>query len=286
MTMLLVGTLVGAIYGLVAVGFVLIYKCSGIFNFAQGELFLLGAYVTWAFVMQLGLPIWLSLVLSVGVGAIVGLLIERLALRPLLGQNVLILVMATLALAQIFQGTVVAIWGGTPKDYVAIFPPGEVSVGNINIPAEYLYGFVITTVIVIAITLFLRMSRIGLAMRAIADGHQVVRSMGINITTIIGITWAIAAMIAVIGGSLMSTIQGTSLPLGHIGLRAIPAAFIGGLDSIHGAIVGGIIIGVMEMLISGYLGMAAGTPMAFLLLVFIMFFRPQGLFGSEAIERV
>jgi len=280
------GFVVGVIYGLVAVGFVLIYKCSGIFNFAQGELLLLGSYVAWSFLGPLGLPIWITLGVSLALAIAFGLLVERLALRPLIGESILALIMVTLALSQIISGGVVAFWGPRPLDFVEVFPKGNFDLGWMLVSYEHIYAMVIAIVLLIALSLFFRYHRFGLAMRGTAEGHQVVQSMGVSPKTIIGITWAIAAMVATLGGILLASINGFSMALKDIGMKAIPAAFVGGLDSIPGAVIGGLMIGILEALASGYIGHASGTPVAFAILVLVMLFKPYGLFGLQRIERV
>lgn len=280
------GLMVGVIYGLIAVGFVLIFKSAGIFNFAQGELLLLGAYVCWTFLSPLGLPLWATMIVSLLIAALLGLVIERFALRPLIGESILAIIMVTLALSQLIYGGMMVFWGTFPKEFVEVFPSGILHFGSITVSTEHMYAVVIACALLVVLTLFFRYTRLGLAMRGTAEGHQIVQSMGISPKAIIAASWAIAAMVATLGGILLGSISGFSLALKDIGLKAIPAAFVGGLDSIPGAIVGGLLIGVVEMLVGGYVGMAAGTPTAFLVLVLVMVFRPHGFFGLERIERV
>lgn len=285
--MLLVsGLMIGVIYGLVAMGFVLIYKCSSIFNFAQGEMLLIGGYIVWQFIIPFGLSVWLAIICGLAVSFVLGWLIQRLALQPLVGESILALVMATIALSQVFHGTVVTVWGSLPREHAGIIPSAPVKMGPFVLSTEHLYACVIAALLLIAFLLFFRYSRWGLAMRGVAEGHQVVRSMGISVKTIIALAWAIAMMIATVGGVLMGSIMGFTPGLWQIGLFAIPAAFIGGLDSIPGAIVGGLLIGIVESMVNAYVGMGAGTSAAFLLLVVVMFFRPYGFWGRVRIERV
>jgi len=165
-------------------------------------------------------------------------------------------------------------------------PSAPFQMGIFTLSTEHLYACVVAILLLIAFVLFFRYSRWGLAMRGVAEGHQIVRSMGISVRTIIALAWAIAMMIATVGGILMGSIIGFDPNLGNIGLFAIPAAFIGGLDSIPGTIVGGLLIGIVETLVNGYVGMGAGTSAAFMLLVIVMLFRPYGFWGRVRIERV
>ena len=286
LTLVVSGLLIGVIYGLVAVGFVLIYKASGIFNFAQGEMLLVGGYIVWTLIVPFGLPVPLAIILGFGVAFGLGWLVQRLALQRLIGESILALVMATIALSQVFHGGVITIWGSFPRVHADIMPSAPVKMGIFTLSTEHLYATVIAGLLLLAFVAFFRYSRWGLAMRGVAEGHQIVRSMGISVRTIMALAWAIAMMIATVGGILLGSIIGFTPDLGNIGLVAIPAAFIGGLTSIPGTIVGGLLIGVVESLVGGYVGMGAGTPAAFMLLVIVMFFRPYGLWGLIRIERV
>lgn len=177
-------------------------------------------------------------------------------------------------------------WGAAPLEFVKVFPSGIISVGEISVTTEQMCAILVTGVLFIVLTLFFRYTRLGLAMRGTAEGHSTVRSMGISPETMIGASWAVASVVATIGGILLGSIIGFSVTLKEIGLVAIPAAFVGGLDSILGAIIGGLVIGVVQMLAGGYIGMASGTPATFLVLILVMFLKPAGLFGLARIERV
>lgn len=284
--LLVSGAITGAIYGLVAVGFVLIYKCTHIFNFAQGELLLLGAYIAWAFLQQLGLPFWLAIILSLIVTVALGFGIERFPLRPMIGQPVLALIMITLALSYLFRGVVITIWGGSQQGYGTVFPPDPVQLGVISLSQQHLWAFGIVVILLALFAAFFRFTRTGLAMRGVAEGHQIVQSMGINVSRIFGVAWAIAFLVATIGGILLGAMIGINLSLVAIGMRAIPAAFVGGLESIPGAVVGGLLIGIIESLASGYVGLGAGEAMSYLVMILVLIVRPHGLFGLERIERV
>jgi len=281
------GIMKGAIYGVIAMGFVIIYKCSDILNFAHGSLVLLGGYIAWAFAYQLHLSPWLAMLIAFTIMAIVGLLIENWTIRPLLGESILTLVMATIAIDQILTGSTVTIWGGMDRQYVSMIPEGVgLKLGMISVSTQHLFALGIALAAVIIFAFYFRYSRWGLAMRGVAEGHQIARSMGISVKSILALSWAIAAVLGGIGGVLYGSISGFRTGLAHIGLISIPAAFIGGLDSIPGAVLGGIIIGLVESLATGYIGHATGQPMAYLVLILMMYWKPYGFFGRVRIERV
>jgi len=284
---LIAGLMKGAIYGVIAMGFVIIYKCSGVLNLAHGAMVLLGGYIGWSMAFQVGLPPWLAVAVAFVLAAGVGLLIERFAMRPLLGESVLVLIMATIALDQILYGGTVTIWGGMDRDYIKILPTGTaLKLGAFSISTEHLFAVMVAVFLVLGFALFFRYSRWGLAMRGVAEGHQISRSMGISVKSILALSWALAAVLGSIGGVLYGSISGFRTGLTHIGLMSIPAAFIGGLDSIPGAILGGIVVGIVESATTGYIGHATGQPMAYFVLVLMMFWKPYGFFGRVRIERV
>lgn len=288
--LLLTGLMVGGIYGLVAIGFVLIYKGTRIFNFAQGELLMLGAFFCWAMLVQAHMPLWASVLLTFAFAIAIGFAIERTALRPMLGQPILSVIMMTLALSVFLSGLVTLIWGGAWKVYPSLIPMGGINFMGFTLSQQHLFGFVIALLTFAAFTLFFRRSRYGLAMRATAEDQQVARSSGVKVTLVFGLIWAIAALVSAVGGILLGTINGVNFTLGQIGLKAIPAALIGGLESIGGAIVGGLIIGVLESLAAGYIDPLVGGGVReifpYVVLVIALLFRPYGIFGLKRIERV
>jgi branched-chain amino acid transport system permease protein len=280
------GVMNGAIYGLVALGFVLIYKASAVLNFAQGYMLLLGAYVFWFFKVTLGLPLVAALLLSMVAGFVVGALIERLTLRPLVGQPLISMITVTIFLSLVLEGLVSMIWGTYPLRHVTVFEDSPIRLGRIVLTTQSLLAFGLALAVAGALIAFFRFTRLGLAMRGVAEGHQIMQSMGISVRTILNVSWGLAGIAATIGGILLGGTLGYQLELSRIGLLAIPAAFIGGLESPEGAILGGLLIGLSESIVSGYLGNAAGVPAAFVILIATMLFRPYGFFGLERIERV
>jgi branched-chain amino acid transport system permease protein len=280
------GVMNGAIYGLVALGFVLVYKASAVLNFAQGYMLLLGAYLFWFFRVTVGLHLVVAMLAAVVAGFIVGALIERLTLRRLIGQPLISMITVTIFLSLVLEGLVSMIWGTYPLQHVAAFPESTLRFGKIVLTTQNLVAFALALVAAGALIVFFRYTRIGLAMRGVAEGHQIMQSMGISVRRILNISWGLAGVAATVGGILLGSTLGFQLGMSHIGLLAIPAAFIGGLESPEGAILGGLLIGLIESIVSGYVGNAAGVPASFAILIAMMLVRPYGFFGLERIERV
>jgi branched-chain amino acid transport system permease protein len=285
------GFSLGMIYALVAIGFVIILKCSDAFNIAQGHFVLIGGYLGYTFLIPLGLPLWAGILLSILVAIVMGLLIERLALRPLVGQPVLAVVMMTIALATVLEGLATLLWGGEYKTYHGVLPTLSLSIGQISIPSESLIGLIVSIVSVALLLILFRYTKIGLAMRATAEDLQVVQSLGIRATTVYAVSWVIACIVGVIGGILLGGVSGVMIPLAEVGLKAFAVVLLGGLNSIGGAIVAGIILGILENIAAGYLdpllpggGLAQVFP--FIVMIIVLVFRPHGLFGLETIERI
>jgi branched-chain amino acid transport system permease protein len=281
----------GMVYALIAIGFVIILKCSEVFNIAQGHFVLIGGYLGYTFLVPLGLPVWAAMLLAVATAAGVGLAIERLMLRPLIGQPVLAVVMMTIALATVLGGLATLLWGAEYKTYHGLLPTLNLAVGAISIPSESLIGLIVSVVCVALLMLLFRRTRIGLAMRATAEDLQVVQSVGIKATTVYAFSWVIASIVGVIGGILLGGVSGVNMDLANIGLKAFAVVLLGGVDSIGGAIVAGIILGMLENVAAGYLdpllpggGLAQVFP--FFVMIIVLVFKPHGLFGLARIERV
>jgi branched-chain amino acid transport system permease protein len=276
----------GMVYALVAVGFVVIYKASDVINFAQGELLLFGAYLTFSFIGQLGLPWSLGVLATVLVAAAIGLVIERLVLRPLIGEPVISMIMVTIGLSSLLRAVVSGIWGPLPRSFPPFIPSQEVRLGGAVLGADRLLTIVIAGALLVALTLFFRYTRDGIAMRAIADDQQAALSMGISIRRVLAVAWAMAAVSAAVGGIMLANIVGVSQDVAFVGLRVFPVVILGGLDSVPGAIVGGAIIGLLESYTAGYFGHGLNLIVPFVVLVVVLMVRPYGLFGKEIIERV
>jgi branched-chain amino acid transport system permease protein len=282
------GLMVGAIYGLVAVGFVIIIKSSEIFNFAQGELLILGAFLCWSLLVQFNLPPWVAILVTLGLAFLFGMAVERFPLRPMMGQPLFAIIMVTLAIGLCMRGMLTAVWGGMSWRVFKpdLLPTQPLDLGSLILSRQHVYGFFIAVMVVFGLSLFFKLTRAGLAMRIVAEDHQVAQAMGISVRKVVRNTWAMSAVLAGIGGILLGSINGINIPLANIGLKAIPAALIGGLQSIPGAMVGGVLIGLLEGLSSGYIGYGVQEVVAYVVMIVVIIFWPHGFFGLERIERV
>ena len=285
------GVVVGSVYALVALGFVIIFKSTSVVNFAQGEFLLLGAYISLAVVGQTSMPFWVAVVVTLLFSVALGMLIERLILRPMIGEPVISVIMVTLGLSSILKAIVQGIWGTDTRPFPEIFPSTPVQIGPLPVSQGYIYSLVCVAILLLLFTLFFKYSRVGIAMRATAFSQQVAQSMGISVRRMFALAWAIAAVVSAIGGILLGGVRGgVDAALAAIGLKVIPVVILGGLDSIIGAIVGGLIVGVLENLAGGYLDPIFGGGVKevapFVVLVLILMIKPYGLFGKVHIDRV
>jgi branched-chain amino acid transport system permease protein len=287
---LITGILVGGIYALVALGWVLIYKCSGVLNLAMGELTLIGAYVTLSF-YQAGIPFVLAVILTLGVGIVLGFLTERIFLDKLIGEPILAVIMVTVGLSFFFRGIVEFIWGTDTRVFTpAIFSIKPITLGYIKISPVYLWSFILSIALLVIFVSFFKYTRWGLSMQATADDETAALSLGVSARFVYAAAWAIAFMSAGVGGALLGNINGVNISVGYLGLLVLPAVVLGGLNSVPGAIVGGIIIGLLQNFSGTYLdryfpgGIKEIMPFAFMA-VFLLF-KPYGLWGWERIERV
>ncbi|MGQ9550419.1 MAG: branched-chain amino acid ABC transporter permease [Roseiflexus sp.] len=279
----------GAIFALVALGFVLIYKSSDVINFAQGELLLIGAYLTYTTVEMIGLWWPIGVVVAVALAAIVGVLIEQLVLRPLIGEPAISVIMVTIGLSSLLRAIIGSVWGVTPRTAPLFLPRDTVSLFGANVGADRLWAIALALTLFALLTLFFRYGREGIAMRAVADDQQAALSMGISVKKVWAVAWAIAAVTASVGGILlMSIFGGVSGQIARVGLLVFPVVILGGLDSVPGAIVGGLIIGLLQSFAGGYLPpeLGMGEVVPFIVLLLILLVRPYGLFGQRIIERV
>ena len=299
------GLLNGGIIAIIALGIVLIYRSSEVFNFSHGQLVMLGAFVTWWFAggeetgnELFNLPLWGAIPLAVLAMAGLGLLIERLALRPMTGQPLLAIVLMTLGLAQFLAGSAAIVFGIQPKNnFPAPFSPSDVITipfpGAFNdaiiIKQALLATAIVAVVAAVIFMLFFQYTRIGLAMRATSEDHELARGVGINVPRVFGLSWAIAGIIATIGGVLLATVTGVNLSLATVALVAFPAILLGGLESFSGAIVGGLLVGLAQALVqASSVQVVRGTSeiAPYILLLIVLIIRPEGLFGEKRIERV
>lgn len=282
----LTGLTNGAVLALAALGFVLIYKSSDVINFAQGEFLLIGAYVIFAMVGQFGLAWPIGMLLTILIAIALGVLVERLVLRPMIGEPIISVIMVTIGLSSVLKAIVSAIWGNVPQAFPPFIPTTPVNLLGATVGADRLWAIAISVLMLGLFSFFFRKSREGIAMRAVADDQTAALSMGISVKKIFAWAWSIAAATAAIGGALVANIVGVSGELAGVGLRVFPVVILGGLDSIPGAIIGGVIIGLLEAYTGGYIGQGLNQVLPFVVLIIILMVRPYGLFGKEIIERV
>lgn len=292
----------GTILALIALGLVLVYKATDVINFAHGDFMLLGAYVGFQSLLILTpvvgsqpLLVILSLVMVIIAMIIIGVLVERLVLRPLIGEPVISVIMVTIGLSNIIQAFVGGIWGKSPQALPTnLIPEADRIILNIEgarrplaLVPENLFAIVGVFAVVGALMLFFRYSKQGVAMRAAADDQQAAMSMGISIKVIFAITWSLAAITAAAAGLMVADLGvGVSGDIPGVGLRAFPVIILGGLDSIAGAIIGGLAIGLIETYASGYIDPGLKSVMPYMVLLVVLMVRPYGLFGQKIIERV
>jgi branched-chain amino acid transport system permease protein len=282
------GLSMGSIYALVALGFVLIYKSTSILNLAQGEFLMAGAYVCLSLTLDLKLNFVVSFALTMVFSVLLGLAVERLVLRPLIGEPIISIIMVTIGLTYILRGAVIMIWGNDIRQF-NIFPAEPIDLWGVKVTHLYLWSLAISIVLLAFFAVFFKYSRTGVFMRAVADHQTAAQSMGISVKRVFAISWCIAAVVSSIGGILIGNIGGVGVELSRIGLKVLPAVIFGGLDSILGAIIGGLAVGVLEFLSAGYLDPyipAINEVFPFIILVLVLMIRPYGLFGIEEIERV
>jgi branched-chain amino acid transport system permease protein len=282
------GLLVGVMYSLVALGFVLIYKASAVFNFAQGAMTLFAALALVGYLPYVGLAggLMATLVLM----SLLALGIERIILRPLVARPPLSLFMATIGLGFFLEGLSQAVWGTQPKGLDIGIPDTPFEVAGIFISRVDLVGAMVAAVLVVALVWFFQCTTTGLGLRAVSDDHEAALAVGIPLRQAWRVTWTIAGMVAVVAGILWGTRLGVQFSLSLVALKALPVLIIGGLESIPGAIIGGLIVGATERLVGGFIDPYVGGGVKdfspYLLALVFLIFRPYGLFGREIIERV
>jgi len=287
---LMAGLAVGMVYALIALGFVLIWKSSGVANLSLGQLVLISSWFTYSMLVQIGLPLWLGFLGVLIFALFLGWFIERFALRPLIAQPILSLITVTLGVAYFIEGVVSFVWPWSVDALPRLFPQQPVHIGPAVISQEYLWVAVISLLVFGILSLFFRYHKMGIAMRATADDQMAVQACGIPVTRIFSRSWMFACVVAAVGGVLISSIGGISYGLVETGLKAFSVVILGGLDSFVGAIVAGPVIGLCESLGGGYLTpyLWAGVKdiIPFIIIIIVMLIRPYGLFGEERIERI
>jgi branched-chain amino acid transport system permease protein len=286
--LLINGISVGFLYGLSAMGFVMIFKSSSVLNFAHGELLAMGAFLFLALITWANLPISIAFLLTLFGCFALGFLIERFFLRPLIGEPLIFVIMLTVGLASMIKGLMLLIWGGNLQTYPDFLPEGfSISWDIIHVPPVYMAALIIGLIFLVLFGLFFKYSSQGIFMRSVADNQKAALSLGVHVQRVFALSWAIAALVAGMSGIVLGIINGINVhDLSAIGLKVFPVVILGGLDSIGGAIIGGIIIGLLETFTGGYLSPSLRDVVPYIVLVFILLVKPYGLFGLKEIERV
>ena len=283
------GILAGIMYSLVALGFVLIYKASGVFNFAQGAMVLFAA-LTLVGLMEHSVPLVLAILVTLAVMIGCAYLIERWLLRPLVNQAQIILFMATIGLNFVFEGGGQIVWGSNVKKLDVGIPEKSFEVGGVLLNTFDLTAALVAAVLVGFLAIFFQKTSVGRALRAVADDHQAALAVGIPLKTIWVIVWSVAGFVALVAGIMWGGKAGVSFSLALIALKALPVLILGGFESVPGAIIGGLLIGIFEKVSEVYWGPAFGGAIegwfAYMAALVFLMFRPQGLFGEKIIERV
>ena len=276
----------GAILALAALGFVLIYKATRVINFAQGEFLLVGAYTFYTAFVLLQLPLVLASLVGVLVAILLGVSVERFVLRPLIGENPISVIMVTIGLSSVLKAAVQMFFGTSVREQPKILPTGSIEIAGVTVPVNRLYVIVIAAVVLAAFTVFFRRSRHGIAMRAVADDQQAALTMGISVRRAFALAWVLAAVSALVAGVLLADLSAVEQNIAAFGLIVFPVVILGGLDSIPGTIVGGLVIGLLKQYVSGYADPGLAEVLPYVVLMAILMVRPYGIFGEIRIERV
>jgi branched-chain amino acid transport system permease protein len=282
------GIAVGCVYGLIALGFVLIYKATETVNFAQGDMMMVGAFVALSFTETLGFPFWLAFPAAVAAMALFGMLIEKAVLSPILGQPAFSIVMVTIGLGSVFRGVVSMVpgWGTDTHTLPTPFAGQLVRFGDVVLSAEQLMIIGDTTLLCAVLYLFFRFTRVGVAMQAASQNQLAAYYMGIPVRRINALIWGISAAVATVAGILLAPVTFVHANMGFIGLKAFPAAVVGGFGSVPGAIVGGLVIGLVEAFAGFYLPEGFKDVAAYIVVLAVLVLRPSGLFGETRNKKV
>jgi branched-chain amino acid transport system permease protein len=284
------GALVGLVYGLVALSFVVVYRAARIVNLAQGQLIVFGAFLLWTIATVFGVPLWLAIPLAILASAAFGLVLERVIFRPLVGQPDFTIVVATIALLVLLQGLAQLIWGAETRPYPGVLPTGSFRIGPFLLNRALAIGAVFTVALTELLNWFFMHTREGLRLAAVAEDHFTALSMGISVKRATTIAWVLGAALACISAMILLSGRLISVSVAEIGFIALPVALLGGLESVRGAPLAGLIVGIGQALAAAYLDPitngAVSKIFPFLLMVAVLLIRPQGLFGWRVIERI
>ena len=284
------GLLVGTLYALIALGFVLIYKATDAINFAQGELVMIAGFILVAALSVRGLPLSVAILATLAAMFLLGFAVERAMLRPLVGRPVVAMIMATIGLASVLKGLGPMFWGAETKNVPLPIREEPIRLLDIPISPVTLLAAAVSLIFLAAFGLFFLRSCTGIAMRAVADDQPAAMAMGINVGRYFGLAWALAGIVSAVGGVIWGNLLGVDVHLALVGFKVFPVIILGGIESIPGAVIGGLIVGVVESVSAGfidpYVGGGSKDFIPYLLMIIALMIRPYGIFGEEIIERV
>jgi branched-chain amino acid transport system permease protein len=284
--MTLTGLAGGGLYALAALAFVVVYKATRVVNIAIGEILMAGAYLFFTFAAMWAMPLWLAIPAAVLGGGLLGAVIERTMIRPLLGEPPISVFMVTVGLASVLVGLVELIWTADQRRLPEFMPSQPIVIGDAFLAPKVFWGAMVAVVLIAAVLLVFRFWRGGVALRATASDQAAAYSVGINVPRVFSLAWVVSAMIAAVSGIVVGSIGGISSSMGVFGLSVLVVVIVGGLDSVLGALLGGLFIGLVEALAGAYLGGEYKLLATFLVLVAVLLVRPYGLFGTHEIERL
>jgi branched-chain amino acid transport system permease protein len=284
------GASIGLMYSLIALGFVLVYKATDAINFAQGEFVMMAGLIAAAVLGAEGAWLFAAVVATLAVMIGFGFALERVVLRPLLGRPVVAVIMATIGLAAVLRGLTPIVFGSGTRGVPLPIGDEPISIGPASLPPIQVLGAAVAILFFLAFSWFFKKSRMGVAMRAVADNQQVAQAMGINVERYFALAWAMTGVVSALGGIIWGSMLGVDIQLALVGLKVFPVVILGGLDSIGGALLGGLIVGIVESLAAGYLDpyVGGGTKdfAPYVLMILVLMVRPYGIFGRRQIERV
>ena len=285
------GFIIGLLYGVVAMSFVLIYKSSQVVNFAQGEFLLVGAWACWWLLAKFSMPFYIAFLLTLLFMMLFGILVQIIILKPLIGEPIISIIMVTIGLSIFFQAIMNWMFGVFTEPFPQIFSSESLNIFGLNVQTAYLMSGLISIFIMISFALFFKKSKLGLAMRATAFDQQAAQSLGVSIKQVFAAAWAISAMVSAVAGVVFGIVNGISSGIAFMGIKVFPAVILGGLDSVLGAILGGLVIGLLEHLAHyidvQFLNIGNLIRIApFYALIIILMIKPYGFFGTKDIERV
>jgi branched-chain amino acid transport system permease protein len=289
-SLVLNGASIGMMYALIALGFVLVYKATDAINFAQGEFVMMAGLIAAAILGIEGAPLIAAVVATIAIMIGFGFALERVVLRPLLGRPVVAVIMATIGLAAMLRGLTPILFGGETRALPLPIGDEPINIGPASLAPIQVVGIVVTLALFFGFSWFFKKSRMGVAMRAVADNQQVAQAMGINVERYFALAWAMAGIVSAVGGIVWGAMLGVDVHLALVGLKVFPVVILGGLDSIGGALLGGLIIGIVESLVAGYVDpyVGGGTKdfVPYVLMIMVLMVKPYGIFGKRRIERV